>query len=172
MADRNARVWNGSAWEAISAPIGISNAVASYQSSAPGSPVTGELWVDSDTGVQAIWSGAAWVYLGNVSNKSVTVTLNATPTTIDTFAVATYTTAQYLVQMKQGTKMTSSTLVVMWDGTDVQVAEYGVTDATAGAANATLTATHSAGTVTVTASSSDAATTNVVIRASVTYVSI
>lgn len=170
MADRNARIWSGAAWEPISAPIGISNAVAVYQPSAPGSPVTGQLWINSTTGVQAVWSGAAWVYLGNVSNKAVTVTLNATPTTIDSFAVATYTSAEYMIQMKQGTKMTTSKVMVIWDGTDVQVGEYSVLDATAGAANATITATHSAGTMTVTASSSDAATTNVVIKASVTYV--
>jgi hypothetical protein len=107
---------------------------------------------------------------GDVLSKTVTVSANATPTTIDSFAVATYTTAHYLIQSKQGTKMTATNLQVMWDGTDVAVSEWGVTDATAGAANATYTATHAAGTLTVSASSSDAATTNVVIKAMVTYV--
>lgn len=104
------------------------------------------------------------------TDKAVTVTANATPTTIDSFAVATYTSAEYFIQMKQGTKMTTSKLIVMWDGTDVHVSEYAVADATAGAANATLTATVATGTLTVSASSSDAATTNVVIKAAVTYI--
>lgn len=104
------------------------------------------------------------------SSDGVTVSANNTPTTLDTFTVSTYTTAEYLIQAKQGTKMTSTHLTVMWDGTDVQVAEWGVVDATAGAANVTFTATHSTGTVTVSASSSDAATTNVVIKANTTYI--
>lgn len=107
---------------------------------------------------------------GQIESDTVTVTANSTPTTIDSFAVATYTTASYLIQMKQGTKMTSTNLMVVWDGTDVNVNEYGIVDAAAGAANATLTATHSAGTITVTASSPDAATTNVVIKTVNTYI--
>lgn len=106
----------------------------------------------------------------DVTSKAVTITANATPTDIDSFTVTTYTTAEYLIQMKQGTKMTTTKVVVMWDGTDVHVNEYAVTDATAGAANATVTATHNAGTVTVTASSPDGQVTNVAIKAAVTYV--
>lgn len=104
------------------------------------------------------------------TDKTVTVTANSTPTTIDSFAVATYTTAEYLIQMKQGTKMTSTKVIVTWDGTDVHVNEYAITDATAGAANATITATVATGTCTLSASSSDASTTNVVIKAAVTYI--
>jgi hypothetical protein len=104
------------------------------------------------------------------ADKAVTVTTNSTPTTIDSFAVATYTTAEYLIQMKQGTKMTSTKVIITWDGTDVHVNEFGITDATAGAANATITATVATGTCTLSASSSDAATTNVVIKAAVTYI--
>lgn len=104
------------------------------------------------------------------TDKAVTITTNSTPTTIDSFAVATYTTAEYLIQMKQGTKMTSTKVLITWDGTDVHVNEYAITDATAGAANATITATVATGTCTLSASSSDAATTNVVIKAAVTYI--
>lgn len=104
------------------------------------------------------------------SSAGVTVSANNTPTTVGTFSTSTYTTAEYLIQAKQGTKMTSTHVMVMWDGTDVQVAEWGYVDATAGAANVTFTATQSAGTVTLSASSSDAATTNVVIKTSVTYI--
>jgi hypothetical protein len=105
-----------------------------------------------------------------INSKTVTVSTNATPTTIDSFSTSTYSSAQYLIQMKQGTSMTTTQVLVMWDGTDLQITEYGYVDATAGAANATITASQSAGTVTVTASSSNAATTNVVIKASVTYI--
>jgi len=106
----------------------------------------------------------------NRADDTVTVTANATPTTIDSFAVATYTTAEYLIQAKQGTKMTTTHLTVMWDGTDVSISEWGTMDAAAGAANATYTAAVATGTCTVSASSSDAATTNVVIKAATQYI--
>ena len=124
------------------------------------------------TGITSIDGSAASLAMTNadVTSKTVTVNANNTPTNIDSFAVATYTSAEYLIQMKQGTKMTTTKVVVMWDGTDVHVNEYGVTDATAGAANATISASVATGTCTVTASSSDAATTNVVIKSAVTYI--
>lgn len=106
----------------------------------------------------------------DVTSDTVTVTANSTPTTLDSFTVATFTTAEYLVQAKQGTKMTTTHLLVQWDGTDANIAEWGYIDGISGAANVTFTATHSAGTMTVSASSSDAATTNVVIKASTTYI--
>ena len=105
-----------------------------------------------------------------ISSDTVTVNANSTPTTIDTFSTATYTAAEYLVQMKQGTKMTLTKFLVMYDGTDVDITEYAIMDATAGAANATITASFATNTVTVSASSSDAATTNVVIKSHVTYI--
>jgi hypothetical protein len=60
MADRNARVWNGTVWESISAPIGIPNAVATYQTSSPSSPVTGQIWVNSTSDEVFVWSGVNW----------------------------------------------------------------------------------------------------------------
>lgn len=105
-----------------------------------------------------------------ITDDTVTVSANSTPTTLDSFAVATYTTAEYLIQAKQGTKMTTTHLTVMWDGTDVSVSEWGTMDAAAGAANVTFTAAVATGTCSVTASSSDAASTNVVIKAVTQYI--
>lgn len=140
-----------------------SNGTSAFTSvtSIPGSDVSGAISGNA---------GGLVMTNGDVTSKNVTVNTNSTPTNLDSFAVATYTTAKYLIQMKQGTKMTSTELVVSYDGTDVQVSEYGVIDATAGAANATITATYSAPNVLVTVSSSDAATTNVVCKAIVQYI--
>ena len=102
---------------------------------------------------------------GRVTSASATVSANNTATTIDTFAVASFTAAEYTVRAKQGTKMTTQKILVMWDGTDVSLSEYSIMDAATGAANATFTATESAGVVSLTASSPDAASTNVVIKA-------
>jgi hypothetical protein len=101
---------------------------------------------------------------GRVTSASATVSANNTATTIDTFAVASFTAVEYTVRAKQGTKMTTQKILVMWDGTDVSLSEYSIMDAATGAANATFTATESAGVVSLTASSPDAASTNVIIK--------
>ena len=102
---------------------------------------------------------------GGVTSSTVTVTLNDTPTTIDSFAVSTFTTAEYVIQAKQSTKMTSTKVLVMWDGTNAYISEYAIVDSSAGAANVTLSVSESGGTLSLTAESPDAGTTNVVIKA-------
>lgn len=61
MADRNARIWTGSEWENISAPVSVPNAVAVWQSTAPSSPITGQIWIDSDNNSMYVWSGSSWI---------------------------------------------------------------------------------------------------------------
>lgn len=101
---------------------------------------------------------------GQVTSSSLTLSVNNTDTTIDSFTVSTYTTAEYIIQAKQGSKMTSTKVIVMWDGTDVYVSEYAIVDSSSGAANITLSASENSGTVYFTATSPDAASTNVVIK--------
>jgi hypothetical protein len=102
---------------------------------------------------------------GRITSSSATITANSTPTTIDAFAVSSFTTAEYTIRAKQGTKMTVEKILVMWDGTDVSLSEYSIMDAATGAANLTFSATESGGTVTLTGSSPDAASTNIIIKA-------
>ena len=102
---------------------------------------------------------------GRITSSSATITANSTATTIDTFAVSSFTTAEYTIRAKQGTKMTVEKILVMWDGTDVSLSEYSIMDAATGAANLTFSATESGGTVTLTGSSPDAASTNIIIKA-------
>jgi hypothetical protein len=47
MTTRAARIWNGTAWEDLAAPVGV--APVSYQSTEPPSPQTGDIWIDSST---------------------------------------------------------------------------------------------------------------------------
>lgn len=61
MADRIARVWNGTSWEVITSTAAAQNAVVVYQSTAPSSPVTGQIWVDSDDRQFSIWDGSSWI---------------------------------------------------------------------------------------------------------------
>lgn len=61
MPDRIARVWTGSQWEIITSTAAAQNAVVVYQPTAPSSPVTGQIWVDSDDRQFYIWSGSSWI---------------------------------------------------------------------------------------------------------------
>jgi hypothetical protein len=109
----------------------------------------------------------AGVNLANaaVTSSSATVSSNNTPTTIDSFTVSTFTTAEYIIQAIQGSKMTSTKILVMWDGTNAYVSEFAIVDSSAGAANVDFSASESSGTLSLTAESPDAASTNVVIKA-------
>jgi len=48
MTDKIARVWSGTEWVVVSAPVGVPNSIAVYQENPPESPVDGQMWVDSD----------------------------------------------------------------------------------------------------------------------------
>ena len=118
---------------------------------------------DIHTSASPTFAGLSYVN-SNDSSATVTATANGVATTLDTFAVATYTSGEYLVQMKQGTKITTTKFIVLYDGTDVQVTEYSYLNASAGAANATISAVYSANNVLVQVTSPDAASTNVVCK--------
>jgi hypothetical protein len=109
---------------------------------------------------------------GIITSNSITVDQNDTPTIIDSFSASAFSTAEYVVQAKQGTKMTSTKVLVMWDGTNVYVSEYAIVDSSAGAANITLTASDQGGAILLTASSPDAVSTNVAIKAIRTALSV
>ena len=101
---------------------------------------------------------------GVVTTSTVNITSNDSATTIDSFVVSAFTTAEYVIQAKQGSKMTSTKALVMWDGTNAYISEYAIVDSSAGAANITLSASESSGTLSLTAESPDAAVTSVVIK--------
>jgi len=102
---------------------------------------------------------------GLITSSTVTIISNDTPTVIDAIGTSTFTTAEYVIQAKQGTKMTSTKALVMWDGTNAYISEYAVVDSSGGAANIVLSVNEAGGNLSLTAESPDAATTNVVIKA-------
>jgi hypothetical protein len=61
MTNRIARVWNGSAWEVVTSLAAAPTAVANYQPTAPTSPVTGQVWINTSTLQMSVWSGSSWV---------------------------------------------------------------------------------------------------------------
>ena len=102
---------------------------------------------------------------GSITTASVTVTINDSATVIDSFSASTFATAEYIIQAKQDTKMTSTKILIMWDGTNAYISEYAIVDSSGGAANVTLSVSESSGILSLKATSPDAASTNIVIKA-------
>ncbi len=125
---------------------------------------------------QNIHSGATPTFVGvdfnygKVMTKTVSVLLNDTPTTLDSFDVAQFTTADYAIQMKQGTKITSMRIMAIFDGDDVYLNEYSILSGSEGVVDVTLAATYSAGFVTLSITSETAETTPVVAKTAITYI--
>lgn len=59
MPTRPAYVWDGTQWNDIGAPVSRP-ATAFYASTAPISPTTGDIWVDSSLKVAKVWNGSSW----------------------------------------------------------------------------------------------------------------
>ena len=60
MADRIARIWNGTSWEVITSTAAGPTAIALYQASATSASVSGQLWVDSDNNTLYVANGTSW----------------------------------------------------------------------------------------------------------------
>ena len=102
----------------------------------PSTPTVGDIY--SDSGFSWQWDGVAWSSYGSLQNalQRYNLTLNTnlaetsistnSVTTIDSFAKASYSTAEYTIQMKQGTSYRSSKVFVVNDGTNLSFTEYAI----------------------------------------------
>lgn len=86
MSSRIARIWNGTDWEIISPQVVSPSIVASYQPIEPTSPVTGQLWIDSDEDIEVFdtqiitrWSKTLSTTESSFSGLSDGVLLEYTP---------------------------------------------------------------------------------------------
>ncbi|NDB61577.1 hypothetical protein EB001_24520, partial [bacterium] len=95
--------------------------------------------------------------------NSSTISAN-TATTVDTVALSSFTTIEYVVSIKQGSKIRSSKVLVHTDGTSVDSTEYGIMEMGGGITgilvSASVSSTNSILQVTIT----DAATTNATVK--------
>lgn len=102
----------------------------------PSTPTVGDIY--SENGFSWRWDGVAWSAYGSLQQalQRYNLTLNTnlaetniatnSITTIDSFAKTTYSTAEYLIQMKQGSSYRSSKVMVLNDGTNVVLTEYAI----------------------------------------------
>jgi hypothetical protein len=98
-----------------------------------------------------------------ITTGTATVTAN-TATTVDTTALSAFTSIEYMVSLKQGSKVRTSKVVFQTDGTSVDMTEFAITE-TGGAisgvvVSATTASTNAVLQVTVT----DATSTNVTVK--------
>jgi len=128
---------------------------------------TGVEWIAAPTGYSAPTIGSTSIASGatvttisglTIGATSTTTVSGNTATTLDTNALSGFTTAEYVVSLKQGSKIRSSRVIVQTDGTSVDMTEYGITE--------------TGGTMTGIVVSAAVSSTNAVLQATVTDASV
>jgi hypothetical protein len=138
----------------------------------PLTPTIGDTYVSS--GITWIWDGEAWLrsYTDDTVNtdtlvdilaQAYTITTN-TATTIGSFSKLDYRTAEYIIQIKQGTNYYSSRAFLIHDGTNTKMAEYAILESTTGAIPVTISSVISTNNVVLQATVTNAATTNCEVK--------
>ena len=97
-------------------------------------------------------------------NTSVTSLTVNTVSTVDSFDKTTYRTAKYLIQVTQGSKYTSSEVLLAHDGTDSYLSEYAVIELGGTRIPLTVSTSVSGNNVLLQATVTDAASTNATVK--------
>ena len=137
--------------------LSIGQDVATTASVTFGNVATGAITLDSGTGEL------------NTSTQLVNVN---TITTVDSFAKATYRSAKYLVQVTQGTKYTTSEVLLAHDGTDSYMSEYAVIEIGASRIPITVSTSISGSNVLLRVTITDAASTNATVKVARTLIAV
>lgn len=177
--------WNGTVWVNDTIDLGGG---AEVSDSPPLDPSPGNLWYESDTGKMFIYYDSFWVeIIGSVGPAGpegpegpsgggtvVTTTISSASTTaISSFSASTHRTAEYIVQVTQGSKYTSSKVFVVHNGTTATMTEFAVVELSATTRiPLTISATLSAGTVNIYATITDAGTTSATVKVAETLIEV
>ncbi len=107
---------------------------------------------------------ASWATLV-VPIETGTSTLTAnTASTISTTALSAFTSIEYMVSLKQGSKVRTSKVVMQTDGTSVDMTEFAITETGGQMTGVVISATTSGSDAVLQATVTDAATTNVDVK--------
>jgi hypothetical protein len=98
-----------------------------------------------------------------ITTGTATVTAN-TATTVDTTALSGFTSIEYMVSLKQGSKVRTSKVVVQTDGTTVDMTEFAITETGGTIAGVVVSAAVSSTNAVLQLTATDAATTNVTVK--------
>ena len=147
-------VWGGIALS-VSALLGQSN------------PIQGWYTIDSNgdnkTEVAKIDIQGQLIAKSVIGNTSSTISAN-TATTVDTVAISSFTTIEYTISIKQGSKVRSSKVLVHTDGTSIDSTEYGIMEMGGGITGILVTASVSSTNSILQVTITDAATTNATVK--------
>jgi len=108
---------------------------------------------------------------GELNTSTQVVTVN-TITTVDSFSKTAYRTAKYLIQVSQGTKYTTSEVLLAHDGTDSYMSEYAVIELGASRIPMTVSTSISSGNVLLRVTITDAASTQATVKVARTLIAV
>ena len=109
-------------------------------------------------------STASWATLVvPIETGTDTVTGN-TVETVDTTALSAFTSIEYMVSLKQGSKVRTSKVIVQTDGTSVDMTEFAITETGGTIAGVVVSAAVSSTNAVLQVTATDAATTNVTVK--------
>jgi len=107
-------------------------------------------------------SSASWADTP-ITTGTATISAN-TATTIDTNALSGFTSIEYMVSLKQGSKIRTSKVIVQTDGTSVDMTEFAITETGGTMSGVVVSATTSGSNALLQVTVTDAATTNVAVK--------
>jgi hypothetical protein len=98
-----------------------------------------------------------------ITTGTATVSAN-TATTVDTTALSAFTSIEYMVSLKQGSKVRTSKVVVQTDGTSVDMTEFAITETGGTIAGVVVSAAVASTNAVLQLTATDATTTNVTVK--------
>jgi hypothetical protein len=109
-------------------------------------------------------SSATWgTLVVPITTGTATVSAN-TATTVDTTALSAFTSIEYMVSLKQGSKVRTSKVVVQTDGTSVDMTEFAITETGGTIAGVVVSAAVASTNAVLQLTATDATTTNVTVK--------
>ena len=139
--------------------LGIKNATTVPTSN----PTTGGILYVSSGALFYRGIGGAITAIARSGDESSTISAN-TATTVDTVALSSFTTIEYTISIKQGSKVRSSKILVHTDGTSVDSTEYGIMEMGGGITGILVTASVSSTNSILQVTITDASTTNATVK--------
>jgi hypothetical protein len=109
------------------------------------------------------FTGTVTLPQGKLTGSSTTITAN-TATTVSTVALADFTTMEYTVSIKQGSKVRSSKVLVQTDGTTVDSVEHSILETGGVMTGINVTAATSSTNAILTVTITNASSTNAVVK--------
>jgi hypothetical protein len=145
------------------AHVGLGNVDNTADASKPVSTATQTALDLKAPAASPTFTGTITLPQGKLTGGSTTVSAN-TATTVSTVALADFTTMEYTVSIKQGSKIRSSKVLVQTDGTAVDSVEHSILETGGTIAGINVTAAVASTNAVLRVTVTDAATTNAAVK--------